>query len=1117
MRARLVLLACCFAGCVFDTGVPALDGVSNVRCRDSSQCPASADLCASLDPEDLESRRCVVRDTWPSADLSSLTVVAADGSPRTRFSRNPGFASGAILATVVGRPERLVATIETQVVPCRRDGASYRCDFEVTADTPEGQRLARVEVTDARGRVAADRVVVEFDFTAPSVIAGSVSTRITPPASSPLATLGPQWAPTALALGSALSVSFGVDEARVAEPRLLLGPLPGLASRSGAAFVGSLRVDASLPEGDWPLTARLVDDVGNQRDEVLGRWSRDDTPPDARLDQVLVERRPFAPADAGAGVFLSATGGLEPNAAVLASTRTSGFPVGVIRASPDGGLGRTQLSLSDSAEVLVTLIDAAGNASPPRRVTRYRLHATPGDGLIDNPTALERRFTWMQQLLLTNDFTAVPADVAAPFDGRSERISPRPTWRRQVLDTPPFECGAAAPDTAYGGMLVAGAWAGCATNEPQIFLLRGAGAVQTTEPINAAARFWPAYDSLRSRFVLLSAVAGLPNVTVADGTLSRFGSASGLAFSSAAYDPRRDFVVGLGTLGSLWNTTGGGTPVQVGQVDRLNAGLLWVPSLDGLIVYGGQAPDGGALLDDLVRLDGGVVARLPVGVQRPQVTWDHLEHTVRLVDRQRDATWLLVDGGFVAQPPTGALIDWWASWPGRGDALLNPGTPGQALWRGSQREPWDVARLPDGRLMPSVVARPTTDELLIVGGSNGTFPLPFGVSWRHQRSTLPLNSPTAFGGSALVPLSDGGLLMVGGATLDATNQPIANRAVWTWSEAAGWTAQWQGAPATFGTSAFLLEDGTLLVAASEQVSGQHRGGSWRLRLLADAGTQRVAVTGEVPTLLSTCATRNEAGEPLLIGGLLQTCDAGPCTAAPTRDVWRYTGVAWSKDGRLRLPSPRDGHACAYDAARRAYVAWGGRESGAPATTLRESFPDGGGWAARAESSPDGRPALREGATMAYDPSSRRLVLVGGRSLSTQQGLAELWVLEHATSQPGLTWRFSMRELGVPFTARWRQLTTRSLAGATGTGPDGGPLSGVELSQWVDGQWRPLATWAADAGAPTFGEATITDLDTSWFERHSVSVGVRGLGARGVGEADLTVDFVEFELEYELTE
>jgi hypothetical protein len=328
VRTLPALLVVLLASCTFNRDVPAADGVSSVDCGDGGTCPPSADLCATIEPG---LRRCVVRASWPSADITRLVVVASNDTPRTRFSRQPGFAKGAIVATVEGRPEQLVATIGTQVVPCGRTGDSYRCDFTVTADTPEGQTLARVEVTDAAGRVTADRVVLDFDFTAPRLIAGSVATRITPPASSPLATLGPQWAPSALATGSELSVSFGLDDFRVPSPALSLGPVQVAAVPSGAAFVATLGVDATLAEGRWPLVARLVDDVGNAREEMLGTFERDDTAPSARVDEVLVERRPFAPIDAGAGLFLSATGGLEPASAVLASTRTSPFPIARLR------------------------------------------------------------------------------------------------------------------------------------------------------------------------------------------------------------------------------------------------------------------------------------------------------------------------------------------------------------------------------------------------------------------------------------------------------------------------------------------------------------------------------------------------------------------------------------------------------------------------------------------------------------------------------------------------------------------------------------------------------------------------------------------------------------------
>jgi hypothetical protein len=612
-------------------------------------------------------------------------------------------------------------------------------------------------------------------------------------------------------------------------------------------------------------------------------------------------------------------------------------------------------------------------------------------------------------------------------------------------------------------------------------------------------------------------VPNLTNIVVTDGALSRFSSPTGVAFSGGAYDPRRDEVLGVTPGGTLWRLVGT-TWVPGGETGRVDAGLVWAPSVDAVLLVGGLDADGGRPFGDVARLDGGRLATLPPGVTQPLASWDFLEHTVRLIDRGRDATWLLVDGGFVAQPATGARIDWWASWPARGDALLNPGAPFASVWRSSQRTPWNLVTLPDGRTEPNLLARPERGDVLVVGGSSGGFPYRFGVSWQHERSTEPFPSPTAFGGSALWVLPDGGLVMVGGATLDATGQPAPNREVWTWSEATGgWTPRWQGAPSTFGTWATPLPDGTVLVAANEQLP-QDRATSYRLRLLEDGGVERLPASGDSPSLLSTCAARDDRGAMVLLGGLQQSCgDAGACTRAPTREVYRATSTGWTRDARLRLPSTREGHACAFDGSRQSWLVFGGREGSTPATTLREFGPDGGGWASRADFAPDGRPALREGSSMVFDPSSERLVMVGGRALGSFTGLAELWVLENATVTPGLAWRVSLRELGVPLTARWERLTASAVAGGNANLPDGGAAEGVELLVWVDGQWRALGTWGADAGTPTRESVTATTLDSSWFERHSVSVGVRSVGQRRQGEAELAVDLVELELDYVLTE
>lgn len=109
------------------------------------------------------------------------------------------------------------------------------------------------------------------------------------------------------------------------------------------------------------------------------------------------------------------------------------------------------------------------------------------------------------------------------------------------------------------------------------------------------------------------------------------------------------------------------------------------------------------------------------------------------------------------------------------------------------------------------------------------------------------------------------------------------------------------------------------------------------------------------------------------------------------DTWEYDGVSWTKVETLISPSPRSGHAMAYDEKRGLVVLFGGSLEGS--SSLNDTWEyDGVSWQLRIDLS--NSPAKRVDATMSYDPRTETILLFGGYSGFLTN---DLWGYD------GLTW------------------------------------------------------------------------------------------------------------------
>ena len=167
-----------------------------------------------------------------------------------------------------------------------------------------------------------------------------------------------------------------------------------------------------------------------------------------------------------------------------------------------------------------------------------------------------------------------------------------------------------------------------------------------------------------------------------------------------------------------------------------------------------------------------------------------------------------------------------------------------------------------------------------------------------------------------------------------------------------------------------LRDSSLVLFGGANAA-EVRGDTWRWK----HGTWRLMTSaGPGPRTFPTMAYDSARGEIVLFGGNRVLFGDSTHTAVMLGDTWVLRGDAWCAR-TANGPPPRAEAAMAYDPLRRRTVLFGGRyESGGETIRLGDAWEwDGSSWI---RVSTDG-PSARSGATMAYDPGRRAVVLFGG--------------------------------------------------------------------------------------------------------------------------------------------
>jgi hypothetical protein len=204
------------------------------------------------------------------------------------------------------------------------------------------------------------------------------------------------------------------------------------------------------------------------------------------------------------------------------------------------------------------------------------------------------------------------------------------------------------------------------------------------------------------------------------------------------------------------------------------------------------------------------------------------------------------------------------------------------------------------------------------------------------------------------------------------------------------------------------------------------------------------------------------GQYVLFGGRVQ--EAAPASCSPgarpallkteyfCADTWVFNGQNWIRKSPAASPSAREGHAMAFDAARKQLVLFGG-SSGITSKPLNDTWLwNGTDWK---RATPAHSPPARLWHSMAYDPVHKQVILFGGDAGSEFLNDTWLWNGTDWRPAPPQTTRPSLRtSAGLDYDP-----ATRSMLLVSGSAWNAKRVGSPALDtwSWSGAHWKQLAT------------------------------------------------------------
>ena len=288
----------------------------------------------------------------------------------------------------------LAVTLAGHTMDCgsyQAQSPNYTCTYVVTGEESEGGNLIEINGKDGAGNTVYANQAVQFDFTPPQWVSGTVSLSLQGPLNDEVDLSN--YDVSALALGGQVSFSGAVSES-LSERQVVLDINGDSfidaddifldASVTSGNFVGfNLTLTESVSDGVYPLLFRFVDTVGNatadgfnmieMADGTMTQVTIDQTPPSApNQSRILFVKSRWGhevlegePCTEGVPCFYlrGEVGAVEPNSRVFVSKAQDFSNMNLVAQGQAESDGHFNFAVGDVNWAYVRVVDAAGNVS----------------------------------------------------------------------------------------------------------------------------------------------------------------------------------------------------------------------------------------------------------------------------------------------------------------------------------------------------------------------------------------------------------------------------------------------------------------------------------------------------------------------------------------------------------------------------------------------------------------------------------------------------------------------------------------------------------------------------------------------------------------------------------